>query len=337
MRAFALMTALPPTKGHLHLIEFASAVALNTTVIVCTQPDEPYAQLRSDAIRRACVNMAGVTVRHLFRTLEQDPTVEGFWPMWQEIMFNYGFEPGDCIVSSEPYGQTLAALCGGTFVPYDPDRRLYYTKATRVREHPGKYFTDILPEFQPHLRQTVTFFGAESTGKTTISHQLSIDLNGHWLFEYARPYLELVGADLTADKMRVIWQGQRALQQHAKTWQDKPWIIQDTDLFSTIGYWEMYKDKFGPAPTQLIRQANSLKSDLYIITPSNIPFEQDQLRYGGAKRESTDKYWIDICEKYSLNYAVLSWPEGRTYEAAIIMQNFMSEKFAQLDYDRRGL
>jgi hypothetical protein len=48
------------------------------------------------------------------------------------------------------------------------------------------------------------------------------------------------------------------------------------------------------------------KSDLYLIAPSNIPFEADPLRYGDGERESSDQFWIDLCEDYGLNYKVLT-------------------------------
>ena len=58
-------------------------------------------------------------------------------------------------------------------------------------------------------------------------------------------------------------------------------------------------------PKGLVTDATILKSDLYLITQSNIPFEQDPLRYGGDRRESKDEYWIGLCEGYDLNYRVV--------------------------------
>jgi hypothetical protein len=45
-------------------------------------------------------------------------------------------------------------------------------KATRLRQEPLEHFTDTLAEFQPYLRKRVTFFGAESVGKTTATRRL---------------------------------------------------------------------------------------------------------------------------------------------------------------------
>lgn len=344
-KAFVLMTAMPPTKGHLHLIQFASELANRVTVIVATQPGEPYTHERYDAVRQAGAKIGNVDVVHLHRTLPQDPSTPGFWDLWKSLVGERGFlrfpaGPGDLIVTSEPYGAKLAELTGATFMPYDPNRELYYTKATLIREKTINYFHDVLPEFQEHLRSTITVFGAESTGKTTLSKEMSYNLNGHWLFEWARPYLETVGPEITVDKMTAIWKGQLAIQRHADFMYDKPFVIQDTDLYSTIGYWEQphWQADLGPVPEQLIEDACSTKSDLYVITKSNIPFEKDVIRYGGDRRESPDEYWINIAEKYNLNYVVLagntvtdraSWAEKYAKEIA-------AKKAESIFYDRGG-
>jgi HTH-type transcriptional repressor of NAD biosynthesis genes len=268
-RAYVLMTAMPPTVGHLNLIRFAASLDVrDVRVIVSTQPHEPFTYERYEAVRDACKDIPGAEAMHLFAELEQDPSAPGFWEMWDNIMTNYGFRPGDYVVSSELYGATLAHRLQGEFYPYDPNRELYYTKATNIREHLGEYFHDIMPEFQHNLLSTVTIFGAESTGKTTLSKVLSREINGHWLFEYARPYLESVGKEITIPKMEAIWHGQLATQRHARWMKNKPFVIQDTDLFSTIGYWEQphWKEFLGPVPEGLISDAKATKSDLYLIT-----------------------------------------------------------------------
>lgn len=338
--AYVLMTALPPTKGHFNLIKFAYRLADRVVVIVCTQPDEPFTYERSRAITQACAQYPNIEINLLKEPLEQNPDAEGFWPMWVKIMRRAGFEDGDYCVTSEPYGQTMAKLLNGIFIPYDIDRRLYYTKATNIRNDLAGNFSDILRSFQPVLRKTVTIFGAESTGKTTLSHELSIRMNGHWLFEYARPYLETVGPEITVDSMTAIWKGQMALQSHAQDMYDKPWVVQDTDLFTTVGYWEQphWSDQLGPVPDGLRIDAERLKSDLYIFTQSNIPFEKDSIRYGDGVRESTDEYWLSVLEKNNLNYRILNSHDrwAREWEAEQIMADFFKTESAnKLHYERQ--
>lgn len=234
--------------------------------------------------------------------IEQNPEAPGFWEMWKRIYSDYGFQTGDYIVASELYGQRLAKELDGVFIPYDLNRSINKAKGTFARQNPIANWNDILPEFRGQFVQRVTVFGAESCGKTTLSRQLAALYDSPWLFEWARPYLEAVGPEITTEKMTTIWHGQEALQVSAEYLTDSPVIFQDTDLFSTVGYWDFWNMQ---TPPKLGFIADLLQSDLYLIVRSNIPFEPDPLRYGGDTREADDEYWIDLCERYKLNYVVL--------------------------------
>lgn len=339
-RAYVLLTALPPTKGHMRLIEFASLAADQVEVIICTQPGEPFCDERVAALSKATQHLPNAHYNRIHKKLPQEPEGhEGFWDMWSDFLRMFGFQEGDLIVASERYGKPLAEHVGGRFIPYDIDRRLLYSKATLVRDDPLLYFSTILPEFQPNLIKTITIFGAESTGKTTLSRQLAGEVNGHLLFEWARPYLEYTGNDVTEASMRDIWCGQKALQRQGLHLRDKPFVIQDTDLFSTLGYWEMYPwDHIDPAPRDLADDAHALISDLYIIAPSNIPFEPDPLRYGGDVREATDEQWIQFAERNALTYAVLesNTVDERVMEAARLCEAIFDETADLLAFTREG-
>lgn len=335
------MTAMPPTTGHLQLIQFAEKLAGYgyVHVLINTQPHEPFGEERAKALREATEDM-GVFFHHISYTLEQNPHSNGFWHMWKGIMLGMGAKPGDIVVSSEAYGKRLAEEIEGVFFPYDIDRAINYAKATQVREDPLTYFNQIIPEFQKTLKTTVTIFGAESTGKTTLSRQLADHLPSWWLFEYARPYLENTSNEINVDSMTAIWYGQRALQEHAQdNLHDKPLILQDTDLFSTVGYWDFpHWDSLGDPPEELVADALRLRSDLYIVTRSNIPFEQDPLRYGGDVREGTDEYWIEILERYELPYVVLDAVDmrERLMEALGYAWGKTRDKASVMYYDRKG-
>jgi NadR type nicotinamide-nucleotide adenylyltransferase len=233
---------MPPTTGHLHLLQFANKLAPDGVVaIINTQPHEPFPQERARALRTA-IRHLGLTRRikliHYKKAIEQDPATPGFWEMWRRMMIGFGITPGDIIVASERYGKKLAEITGTQFFPYDIDRAINPAKATFVRTDPLTHFSAIIPEFQSQLRTRVTIFGAESTGKTTMSRELAKALDATWLFEYARPYLEETVNEITPRSMTAIWQGQRALQMHAAETSASPFVIQDTDLFSTVGYWQ---------------------------------------------------------------------------------------------------
>lgn len=343
-KAFVLMTALPPTTGHLQLIQFAEHLAGDdgVTVMLTTQPDEPFVQERVRALGQAVHRRGSMTqIKHYARPMNPDPSSKGFRDRWAGIMIGAGAEPGDLLVISEEWGRWLAELTDMDWRPYDVKREINPAKATSIRNDPTHMWRNILPEFRRHLQTRVTIFGAESTGKTTLASALkSVFQPCTVLPEYARPYLETVGNEINTASMTAIYEGQRALQR--AEWNEHALVIQDTDLFSTLGYWQYFSftDRIGyhhPPPWELRNDALALASDLYIVTPSVIPFEADPLRYGGDHREIEDDYWIKLLSGQKLNYVVLPrHPEDWVNIAKDLIQEALEKKGKLISYDRKG-
>lgn len=345
-RAFVLMTALPPTEGHLDLIRFASRLGVSgVTVLLNTQPDEPLIHERFEALSRATQRLGpeSLTVTVLLQNefTQQEPLTvddDAFWENWRDNLHKAGFQAGDYIVASETYGLTLAKWVDGVYMPYDLDRWVRWTKGTEVRNDWLHKWSTMIPEFRKFLVRTVTIFGAESVGKTTLTRAIADDpYYGPTtkVFEWARPYLETVGPDITIEAMERIVEGQRALQWTSVDMALTPLIIQDTDLYSTLGYWRLWDPT--TIPHTLYRDADMFRSHLYIILRSNIPFEADPLRYGGDVRETEDQYWVDICEEFGLNYVVLDENDlpGRLQAAQeIISDQLLSSN--PIAYKREG-
>jgi HTH-type transcriptional repressor of NAD biosynthesis genes len=346
--AWVLMTAMPPTVGHGNLIKFANSLDVDTVnVLVCTQPGEPFFDERHKAVKEFAKAMPKVKVHHLHDTLPQDPESPGFWEMWDYILkhpqsewYTHGAEEGDYFVSSEPYGNTLAKRLKGKFFIYDRDRDLHWTKGTEVREDAMVNFAQILPEFRHNLQVTVTVFGAESTGKTTLAKLLAERLNSQYVFEWARPFMETTSPVIDRQAMLSIFEGQEALQRHVQDIAETPFIIQDTDLFSTIGYWRMphIEKKLGKLPYHWEKNADRLKSDLYLFCGSGIPFEKDPLRAGGDKREETDEFWQSVLDVYKLPYVVLEDDLDLRLDYAYdsVLGLFMDKTYELRQYDRGG-
>jgi HTH-type transcriptional regulator, transcriptional repressor of NAD biosynthesis genes len=346
------MTALPPTTGHLQLIQFANELSdEGVTAILCTQPDEPFVQERLDALDEATAKFSHGWVNwvHIHREMPQDPHVAGFRYLWQGVLIGAGAKPGDYLVTSEPYGKWLAKMTEMVWMPYDVERDINGAKASVIRNDMWEHFGDILPEFQPHLQTRVTIFGAESTGKTTLANKLAAATDTV-LFEWARPFLERTENVINVESMTRIWHGQAALQKVLRP--GDAVIVQDTDLFSTLGYWQYWcthyerRDKspdmwcyrLPEFPLKELReQAHALKSDLYIITTDDVPFVPDPLRYGGDRREIGTDWWITFAKIENLPYLVLpKLTDTWVQESAKMIQAAVDKKAKLIDYDRGG-
>jgi HTH-type transcriptional regulator, transcriptional repressor of NAD biosynthesis genes len=338
-KALVLMKAMPLTKGHVALIQFANDFTNHTTVLVDMASNEPMREERILSIMQVCRRLSNLSVvEPKFITIEPqfESDANDYWEQWDRALEPYkGY---DYVIGSEDYCFKIAEMIGARYIPFDPNRELTHTKAEDVRLDPLGNFDMLADEFKPFLQRTITIFGAESTGKTTLGKALTAEVDGEWVFEWARPYLETVGVDINVQSMTDIWHGQYAVEHNAMN-ADKPFIIRDTDLYSTIGYWEQphWEKELGPVPESLIMDAQAHKADLYIITKSNIPFEEDPLRYGGDKRESPDEYWVAVAEKYNLNYVVLDTADesGRLREVVQLSLDLYESNAAPLHFDRR--
>ena len=332
-RALVLMKALPPTKGHERLIDFAKTFASGGVVLMDCAPGEPLIEARTQWLFDQTYNGNG-WADEVMIVDDSYPDSPGFWERWTQRWNSLGMF--DYVIGSEAYCAKVAECINARFIPYDPSRELSNARATQIRHSPISLFRHVATGFQPYMQTTVTVFGAESTGKTTLSKRLAGCLDGEWVFEWARPYLEGTGQTVVDRKaMMEIWHGQYAAELNARLHsEDEPFIVRDTDLYSTIGYWEQphWTADLDAVPSGLIAEAKMHKADLYIITPSNIPFEKDPLRYGGDHRESPDSYWLDVAKKYNLNYKVLTSNilTDRIFEASGLARQAFFDKNQQL-------
>lgn len=330
-RAFVLMAALPPTLGHADLIRFAAQLSGEATVLLVTRGEEPYRFERVEALRE---HFGATSIQideiHLDGLTAEDNSY------WADMLKDRGFEPGDFLATSELWGEEIAQMLDGEFFPYDIDREIRYTKATAIRTELDTGWERIIPEFQRKLQKRIVIFGAESTGKSTLTEELrNFYPNSLSLFEYARPLLELREGELDEKKMLAIWRGQRALQDATAEFTPVPrTIFLDTDLYSTLGYWQFWNPETIPAGLE--DDALRLKADLYILVNSNIPFEEDPIRYGGDRREQDDDYWRGVLEANNLPFVEITSSNlrARVNEAQKAIADLLANR---LSYERQDL
>ena len=335
------MTALVPTKGHKFLIDFCANLARakggTAHIILGTLKREPVEPgFRLLAFKDYCDNIPNVKLHWLYRDVPQEPHEDpNFWETWRDIVREFvDVQPTDTFVSSELYGLDMSRILECNFMPCNRYREVLPVKGTTVRNDLPYSFISVMPDFQWYLRRTVTIFGPESCGKTTMARTLAETMDGHFLPEWAREYLETVGTEVTAERMEAIYYGQRALQTSKEQLFDKPWVFQDTDLFSTLYYYKLW----GGKPPELLREsAWYLKSDMYILMNDAIPFEADPLRYGGDKRESTSDWWEAalIAEKLPYYRVKSTSRSDQMTEVQTFLENFYEQSVKHIKEYKR--
>lgn len=328
--ALILMTALVPTTGHADIISFASSLP-NTRVhvLINGRTFEPVPSIyRKQALNEHFKNNNSVIILHRVRDdapqNESDMnTPEEFWNWWKkEVNTVFPNMEWDYVVASENYGIKMAETLNADFIPYDIERGLNNVRGNEVRSDIWNNWKSIIPEFRQRLALNTVMFGQESVGKTTLSKMVSERLGVNWYPEYARPYLETVGNDVTLKSMSNIHSGQVALQKFVQDKANNPVNIFDTDLFSTVGYYGIMSED---VPNSCIVDALRFKSNVYYLLPDDVPFVPDVLRYGVDKRESDLNFWVNILEKFHLNY--VNVPSGSVEYKADWIANDVRSRF----------
>lgn len=333
-----LMTGLPPTIGHQHLIEFASQWMRAAEpggavyVLLCSRGFEPIpGEARVEAIRRQFRDHGNVVVVHYREdAAPQHPGQHpDFWRVWRDIVRDH---VPDCgyVFASERYGAPMAAVLDGLFVPCNVYRETMAVNATAVRADPIGRFRQIMPAMRPYFQVTATVFGAESTGKTTVSKALAADPaeTCHYTPEWAREYLELLPTpEATEERMLQIVLGQSALEQSAKALTDRPFVIRDTDLLATIGFFEL-----SGIPGIAAAEARFEPAEIYYVMPDTIPFEANPLRYGGRERESDTAFWVGLLQRHGCRYHCVesAEPTAQREEIRAHLWALHRERFAAL-------
>ncbi len=170
---------------------------------------------------------------------------------------------------------------------------------------------------QPANVIKVVLFGPESTGKTTLSRQLSRYYNTVWVPEYAREYLQNKWNNerKTCENhdLLPIAEGQMRLENELAKKADKV-LICDTDLLETKVYSEEYYGGF--VDPKLDKAAIENSYDLYFLTYIDTPWEEDDLRDRPEQRLEMFKAFESALKKYNRPYLLLKGDKETRLAAA---------------------
>ena len=163
---------LPPHAGHVYLVEFARRRCDQLTVVVGSLGREPI----PGALRFQWMKELFPTVHVIHLTDENPQTPDehpDFWAIWKASLERILPHRPQRVFASERYGVPLADLFGATFIPVDPGRLALPTSGTAVRADPWGHWEFLPRTVRPHFLRRISIFGPESTGKSTLAHQLA--------------------------------------------------------------------------------------------------------------------------------------------------------------------
>lgn len=349
----------PPHLGHEYLIRTAATHSQTVTVVVMGASTEKLTiAQRVQWLRKAFSDHPKVRIVGELDDVPVNYQDEGIWHDHVEIMrkgIRQADEHGnpqpevDAVFTSEPYGDRLAQYFGCPHVCLDMARSLYPTSGTAVRSNVTGQWHMLSPAVQAGMALRVVVLGAESTGSTTLSRELTDALHqrgGIWsrtqcVAEYGREYsanlLALTKSNnplATASDIAWISQDfvhiakmQCSLENSAAA-RGGPVLICDTDAFATRIWHERYMGAGNASVDEIA--ANMPPRALYILTSElGVPFEDDGLRDGAHLRNwMTQRFRNALAAQNVPWFEVHGSPKSRCSDALQAVDNLISKQWA---------
>lgn len=309
---------MPLHRGHIALIDFAVAHCDQLTILVAARDGEPIpGPERLKWVQQTFHARENIHIEYTEEDLPDAPvSSRSVSRVWAEFL-SHRFPAVNILFSSEQYGEFLAEYMGITHMMFDLSRTVCPVSASDIRREPQKYWEWIPQTVRPRFTRKICIYGPESTGKSTLTEQLSSHFKGGWVPERARDVLaersveELVFEDIAkiaALHARSILKGQEKGYRY---------LFCDTDLITTRIYSNLYFQK-EPAFPSWVEGANTF--DHYLFCDTDVPWIEDRHRNLGHRRVELRKTFEDELTRRHITFSLLngSWSSRFRHAVEII-------------------
>ena len=293
---------LPLHKGHLALIEFAKQHCEHLIILLCVNNSEPIdGHIRLKWLKETFKNDAQIEIQYaetdLPATSESSRSVSEIWSAYLKERF-----PDISIIfTSEKYGDYVAEYMNIKHKMFDNERIGIPISATLIREKSLKYWDFIPPSVQPYFVKKIALYGAESTGKSTLSEQLALHFKTAFVPEMAR-FIVAETENCTYNDMFKIAEAHAHKINKQVQIADRILIL-DTDLLVTKVYSDyLFNEK--PIFEDWIEKANNV--DFYLFLQPDIPHFQDGTRLGEQGRSDMHPYFEKALKESNKKYTIIS-------------------------------
>src|SRR5688572_28762136 len=169
-RGLVIGKFMPVHQGHLALINFAASQCDELIVSMSyTRHDPIPGNIRFSWLREILLDQPTIKVSIVEDNFDDDTLP---WPertaLWS-VFIKKTYPPFHILFSSEEYGEPFSKNLGIEHQPFDPERIKNQVSATRIRQHPFRYWNFIPEVVRPFFVKKICFYGPESTGKSTMA------------------------------------------------------------------------------------------------------------------------------------------------------------------------
>lgn len=162
----------------------------------------------------------------------------------------------------------------------------------------------------------IAITGPESSGKTSISKELSDYFNAQWFPEHARAYLlEKNGAYNYDDIEKIAVQQDEVRRKN----QGEGLNVYDTENI-VLYIWSIFKYKKSAAKVRTL-MANQQFDHYFLCSPEGIPWEDDPLRENPNQREELFKIYLRQLQEQNVDFTILEGsPQKRLQDAIKVIK-----------------
>lgn len=197
---------MPPTNGHLYLIDFARASCDNLTIMVLSLPDEPIpGELRYRWVREIYPDCNVIHHTALMPQEPQGPHDIPFYYAWRDTILRH--TPGiefDALFASENYGYQVSWALGCKFIPVNTARDRVEISGTALRNEPWRYWEYLHPVVRPYFLKKIAVVGGDAAVRCKLVQDLAAAYRTLAVGDYAQNFI--------ADLSRNLSCGDNALQ-----------------------------------------------------------------------------------------------------------------------------
>ncbi|MFT4085835.1 MAG: AAA family ATPase [Gordonia sp. (in: high G+C Gram-positive bacteria)] len=335
----------PPHNGHLALIARAAQHTSAVVVVMAAREESISLDERVDWIRQASAGLSNVTVVGVRDDAPVDYRSSIAWTAHVELIAAAlrvrGLPGPDVVVTSESYGERLAAELGARSELFDLARAGAPVSGTAVRADPVGLWGRLPDAVRRGLATRIVVVGAESTGTTTLAG----DLLDHYrarpgnaamrrVEEYGRQFTYELYDDACARSRAagrpepavedLVWRTEHfaRIARRQQRWEDDaalahPLVVVDTDAFATSLWERRYVGPASRGAASAVRVEPSARR-LYLVTDHvGVPFEQDGWRDGAHLRATMHDWFVDGLTAAGHSWILLRGSREERFEYAV--------------------
>jgi HTH-type transcriptional regulator, transcriptional repressor of NAD biosynthesis genes len=300
-RGLVIGKFMPLHKGHVALINFAADQCDEVIVSMSyTEADPIPSNIRFDWLIHQFKDDSRIIPRLIPDTFD-DPhlSLNERTKQWSSVIGQV-YPRIDLIFSSEEYGEPFAKNLGAKHISFDPQRKTIPISGSEIRKKPMTNWDFIPTVVQPYFVKKICFYGAESTGKSTMAEKMAAKFSTVSVPEVAREMI--TSNDFSLNDIIEIGKAHYKRIMEATRSANKI-LICDTDVLTTQIYSDHYLHE---VPQVLYQLEQKTKYDKYFLLDIDVPWVADGLRDLGHRREEIHNRFKHELERRNISFVLVS-------------------------------